>query len=152
MNGSIECAFAGRVGTEPELKTSATGKAWIRFSVAIGAADAVQWVQVAAFGDRAQALAESLHKGDRAYVEGNIRLNEWTTQVGEKRAGLSVAAWKVEKLSQIGRNRPAKPMGDARDDRRQQDLQRQSASAPVAARNYQRPLQDDPVPFAPEVR
>jgi single-strand DNA-binding protein len=111
---TIECAFAGRVGTEPELKTSAAGKPWLRFSVAAGQDDSVQWVQVACFGDRAQALAESLHKGDRAYVEGNLRLSEWTSLAGEKRVGLSVAAWKVEKLGQIGRSRLPKPRSESR--------------------------------------
>jgi single-strand DNA-binding protein len=108
MNGTIECAFIGRVGTEPELKTSQAGKPWCRFSVAVGADDATQWVQVACFGERAEKLAGSLNKGDRCYVEGSIRLNEWTGKDGEKRAGLSVAAWKCEKLGQIGRNKPPK--------------------------------------------
>jgi single-stranded DNA-binding protein len=53
-------------------------------------------------------LAGTLHKGDRVYCEGNLRLNEWSTQAGENRAGLSVAAWKVEKLGAIGRNKPPK--------------------------------------------
>jgi single-strand DNA-binding protein len=141
---TIECAFTGRVGTEPELKTSAAGKPWLRFSVAVGADDSIQWVQVACFGDRAQALAESLLKGDRVYVEGNIRLNEWTTQAGEKRAGLSVAAWKVEKLGQIGRNRPPKSKDDAGDDRHQQKPQQQSMST---TRQLERASVNDPIPF-----
>ena len=34
MHGAIEAAFIGRVGQDPELKTSAAGKPWARFSVA----------------------------------------------------------------------------------------------------------------------
>ena len=30
MNGNIECAFIGRLGQDPELKTSAAGKSWTR--------------------------------------------------------------------------------------------------------------------------
>jgi len=47
MNGTIETAFIGRVGTEPERRTSQAGKPWLRFSAAVGSDDAVQWVQVA---------------------------------------------------------------------------------------------------------
>jgi single-strand DNA-binding protein len=121
---TIECAFTGRVGTEPELRTSAAGKPWLRFSVAVGADDAVQWVQIACFGDRARELAESLQKGDRVYVEGNLKLNEWTTQAGEKRSGLSVAAWRCDKLGNIGRNKPAKSKSDTHGDDHQPQRRR----------------------------
>jgi single-stranded DNA-binding protein len=69
MNGNIEAALTGRIGTEPELRTSQAGKAFLKFSVAVGTDDSVQWVQVACFGDRAHELADSLQKGDRVYVE-----------------------------------------------------------------------------------
>jgi single-stranded DNA-binding protein len=46
--------------------------------------------------------------GNKVYVEGTLRLSEWTGRNGEKRTGLSVAAWKTEKLGGIGRNKPAK--------------------------------------------
>jgi single stranded DNA-binding protein len=107
MNG-IEAALTGRLGTEPELKISQAGKPWAAFNVGVGDGDNVQWVRIAVFGERARELSAVLHKGDRVYVEGAIRLNEWTGKDGEKRAGLSVAAWKCEKLGQIGRNKPPK--------------------------------------------
>jgi single-strand DNA-binding protein len=108
MHGQIESAFIGRVGQDPELKTSAAGKPWARFSVAVGREDETQWVSVAVFGEAAQRLCQALHKGDRLYVEGTLRLSEWTGRDGEKRTGLSVAASKAEKLGAIGRNKPPK--------------------------------------------
>jgi hypothetical protein len=39
MHGNIETAFIGRLGQEPELKTSAAGKPWARLSVAVGAGE-----------------------------------------------------------------------------------------------------------------
>ena len=50
MNG-IEAAFIARVGTEPELKTSQTGKAWTAFSACVSDGDDAQWVKVVAFGN-----------------------------------------------------------------------------------------------------
>ena len=108
MHGNIETAFIGRLGQDPELKTSATGKPWARLSVAVGVGEEAQWVSVAVFGEAAQRLCEALHKGDKVYAEGTLKLTEWTGKSGEKRAGLSVAAWKLEKLGAIGRNKPAK--------------------------------------------
>ena len=108
MHGTIESAFIGRVGSELELRTSNAGKPWARFSVAVGREDETQWISVAVFGETAERLCQALHKGDRVYVEGTLRLSEWTGRDGEKRTGLSVAAWKAEKLGAIGRNKPPK--------------------------------------------
>jgi len=87
----------------------------------------VQWVSVAAFGEVAECVCDQLAKGDRAYVEGTLRLNEWTDREGLSRHGLQVAAWKVEALCKIGRQKP-KPQGNP------------------AARDYARPLDTDARP------
>jgi single-stranded DNA-binding protein len=42
MHGSIETAFIGRLGQDPELRTSQAGKAWARLSVAVGNDDETQ--------------------------------------------------------------------------------------------------------------
>jgi single-stranded DNA-binding protein len=63
---------------------------------------------VAVFGEAAERLCAALEKGNKVYVEGTLRLSEWTGKGGEKRTGLSVAAWKAEKLGAIGRNKPSK--------------------------------------------
>lgn len=107
MHG-IETAFIARVGTDTiEVKTSQAGKPWTSFSACVG--DDTQWVTVVAFGDRAQQLAGHLHKGDKIYAEGRLKLDTWTGKDGEARTGLNVAAWRVEQLGQIGKNKPAKP-------------------------------------------
>jgi hypothetical protein len=49
VNG-IECAFIGRLGGEPEMKTSQAGKPWSAISVAVGDGDEAKWVRVVAFG------------------------------------------------------------------------------------------------------
>ena len=104
MNG-IETAFIARVGTEPELKVSQAGKPWTSFSACVG----TQWVTVVAFGDRAQQLAGHLHKGDRVNAEGRLNLDTWTGKDGKERTGIKVAAWRVQQLGQIGKNKPANP-------------------------------------------
>ena len=108
MNG-IECAFIGRVGADAiEVKTSQAGKPWASLNVAVGRDEETQWVRVALFGDTAARIAGSVAKGDKLYIEGTLKLNSWTDREGKQRTGLSVAAWKAEKLAQIGRNKPPK--------------------------------------------
>ena len=83
MNG-IECALTGRIGKQPELRTSKAGKPWCALNVAVDNTDnsdteaaATQWVQVACFGETAERVAQ-LEKGARVYVEGALKLNTWT--------------------------------------------------------------------------
>src|SRR5262249_8593981 len=70
-----------------------------------------QWVRVAAFGETAERLIGRIVKGDKVYVEGDLRLNYWTDREGKPRSGHSVVARKVEKLGKIGRNRQPNPNG-----------------------------------------
>lgn len=140
----IECAFTGRVGQEPALRTSKTGQPWLAVSVAVGSGDDIQWLQVAVFGDPAAELATRLTKGTRVYVEGRLRLNKWTKD-GREHAGLSVAATLVQPLGQIGRKRP----GKAGDKTTAAPLHRENAALPTpgpreqrhatAQRDWQRP-------------
>jgi len=111
LNG-IETALSGRVISPAiELKTSAKGNTWCKFAVSTGQDEGVGIVQVAAFGDVAQAVAAAATKGTRLYVEGTLRLEHWQSKAGEQRSGLSVAAWRVEVLGQIGNRRITKAMG-----------------------------------------
>ena len=105
----IECAFSGMVGRAPELRTSKAGKPWTFFPVAVGDGEAKQWVKVSVFRETAEALCRTLEKGSRVYVEGRLSASLWQPETGPARVNLDVAAWKAEKLGQIGRNRPPKP-------------------------------------------
>jgi single-strand DNA-binding protein len=107
ING-IECAFIARVGTEPEMKVSQAGKPWASFSACVGDKDdEQQWLRIAIFGDKATSI--SVAKGDRIYVEGRLKLENWTSKIGEAKSGMKVAAWKVERLGEIGKNRSQGP-------------------------------------------
>jgi single-strand DNA-binding protein len=111
MNG-LHCAFTGRLGGEPEQRYTRTGKAMLTFSVAVDenttetedrAAPETQWVRVTCWEELALELAEKLHKGSLVYCEGKLRLNRWNGPDGAERSGLSVSAWTVQPMGQIGR-------------------------------------------------
>lgn len=102
MNGSIECAFTGRVGTPPEMQDS-LGCA--RPSLAFGVAVGDQWVHVAVFGEEAERVAGSLQFGDEVYIDGKLTLKSYEHN-GEARHVLSVAALICDRIRLIGRARP----------------------------------------------
>jgi single-stranded DNA-binding protein len=68
----------------------------------VGEGDEVTWVSVSVFEEKARTLA-GLAKGVEVYVEGRLSLNTWTGRDGAERTGLSVSAWQVTPLGQIGR-------------------------------------------------
>jgi single-strand DNA-binding protein len=123
MHRGIECAFWGALGRDPELKTSKAGTpyAGMNVVVTVGAADdgkdVSQWLRVTCFGDAAKAIAARARKGDRVYVEGALTMNQWNDANGEVRHGLNVAAWKCERVANIGKNRERKAQDrDVNDD------------------------------------
>jgi single-strand DNA-binding protein len=110
----IEGALIGIAGSEPELKMSKAGKPYCSFSVGVDAGEddegkeRLEWVRCTCFGPVAERLAATLHKGEKVYAEGNLRLDRWEAKDGQQRFGLSMACFKAEKIgsSAIGRNKP----------------------------------------------
>ena len=131
----IEAALIGRLGSDPERRTAqSSGKHYVRFSVAVGEGDATQWVQVSAFNTTAITVLGTLKKGDRAYVEGRIRMDQWTDKAGQQRHGLSVAASRVHAVGQIGERR-------TKEGRQQPAETAQATSTPrQPERDWQRPV------------
>ena len=110
MNG-IVCAFQGRVSRDAELKHTQSGTAMLTFSVAVADSKASQdappeWVRVVVWGELAESLEGRLVGGTECYVEGRLKLSEWTGRNGEHRAGLNVSAWAVQPMGQIGTRAP----------------------------------------------
>jgi single-stranded DNA-binding protein len=112
---SIEAAMFGTLGKNAESKTSASGKNYLRLNLRTGDGEAAQWINAMCFDADAIAVADGMVKGARVYIEGSLKLDEWTGQDGAKRHGLSLMSWHC-RLSQIGRNRPRRA-DSAREDR-----------------------------------
>jgi single-strand DNA-binding protein len=111
VNG-LTCAFTGRLGGDPELRYTQQGKRMLTFSVAVDqqAAESrpvpeVIWVKVTAWEDQAAELEGRLAKGTPVYCEGRLQHNNWTGADGAERSGLSLSAWVVQPMGQIGRRR-----------------------------------------------
>jgi single-strand DNA-binding protein len=120
MNG-ISVACTGRLGGDPEIRYTSTGKLQLVFSMAVDANTTTTeerpkaettWLRVTCWEETAEALAEVLQKGAQVYVEGRLKHDRWQSAAGEPRCGLSVSAWKVEVHGRIGKHAPRRePVG-----------------------------------------
>jgi single-strand DNA-binding protein len=113
MNG-LTCAFTGRLGRDPESKFTMSGKQMLQLNVAVDQdtrqteerPDAeTTWVKVTLWEERAAELEGKLSKGALVYCEGRLKLERWTKSDGSPQAGLSLSAWTVQPMGQIGRRR-----------------------------------------------
>lgn len=107
----LDCAFLGTLVADAETKTSKAGKPYLRFRVAVGGGDDVQFVSVMLFGDAIDELRDAV-KGAKVYVEGRLKLDAWVGQDGAERHGLSVMS-AYARLAQIGDRRPKRESTDA---------------------------------------
>ena len=138
---SIEFALVGRIGRDPELKTSQSGNPWTAISVGVGKDEATQWVRISLFGDQAEQACATLKKGSNVYVEGrDLRLDSYVGKDGAERHGLKGIATKVEAIGAgaIGRSKPPKQRAPEGEE-----------SAPVSTRSA--PSFADEIPFSPQV-
>lgn len=91
----------GRLGRDPEVKTTSSGKSVANFSMAVddgyGDNKTTTWVRVVAWEKTADAVGEYLHKGSLVGVSGRLQEQKWEKD-GEKKSILQVVAIKVEFL------------------------------------------------------
>ena len=77
MNNFV--VMKGRLGQDPELKETQTGKKLAKFSIAVyGNAEHTNWINVTAWNGLAKSVANELKKGDEVLVVG-----QWNVTKGE---------------------------------------------------------------------
>jgi single-strand DNA-binding protein len=81
MSRSVNKAqILGNVGSEPECKTTASGKFVAHFSVATsygqGDKERTQWHRIVCWEKTAEIVQQFVHKGDRIFLEGSIEYSK----------------------------------------------------------------------------
>ncbi len=98
----------GRAGNHPEIKETATGKKYLRLSVATnekyknaGGEDVeeTQWHQVVAWGKLAELMADLVEKGQEVLVSGKIKYRQYEDAQGVRRYTTDIVADEFLKLS-----------------------------------------------------
>jgi len=101
----------GRLTREPEMRSTPSGKTVCQFGLAVNRIynnsngerqEETTFVDVEAWGGRAETISKYVNKGDPLFVEGRLRLDSWETKEGEKRSKMKVVLDNMEFISQRG--------------------------------------------------
>ncbi len=101
MSTSATLIFRGRLGSDPQLRTTQTGEPVANFNLAIdqgyGERKTTVWVRVSVWGKQAEACARHLSKGDLVAVSSEVfRVSAWASQDGSPQGQLEVTARRVD--------------------------------------------------------
>lgn len=86
----------GRLGRDPEIKTTNSGAKYCKFSVAVersyknGDERITDWVNCTAWNAACDFLEKWFHKGDPITVIGTLEVSKWDDKDGNKRSAMEV--------------------------------------------------------------
>ena len=84
----------GRVGGDPELKKTDTGRSWLSFNVAhhwkAKGTEQVEWLKCTVWGDQANEVKGIVRKGDLITLTGTVTTSLWTTNDNQTRKDVCV--------------------------------------------------------------
>lgn len=104
--------LVGNLGRDPELRYTPQGSAVCNLSVATSekrrdksgeSQDITTWFRVTLWEKKAEAAAKYLTKGSSVYIEGRLRVEEWTDRDGKTRYTLEVHGTDMQFLGSGGR-------------------------------------------------
>ena len=100
--------LVGNLGRDPELRYTPQGAAVCSFSMATNekrkdksgeSQDVTTWFKVTLWRNQAENAAKYLTKGSPVYIEGRLRIEEWTDRDNNKRYTLDVQATDMQFIS-----------------------------------------------------
>ena len=100
--------LVGNLGKDPELRYTPQGKAVCSFSMATNEKrrdkagelqDVTTWFKVTLWGNQAENASKYLSKGRPVYIEGRLRIEEWTDRDNNNRYTLDVQATDMQFIS-----------------------------------------------------
>lgn len=98
----------GNLGRDPELRYTPQGTAVCDFSIATNEKkrdksgemqDVTTWFKVTTWNKQAEVASKYLSKGKSVYIEGRLRLEEYTDREGKNRFSLEINASDIQFLS-----------------------------------------------------
>lgn len=107
MRGVNKATILGNVGSDPEMKYTASGQAVANFSVATNESwtgkdgqkhERTEWHRIVAWGRLAEICGQYLSKGKPVYVEGSIRTRSWEDKDGNTKYTTEIHARELQLL------------------------------------------------------
>ena len=124
MSGSInKVILIGRLGKDPEMRFTPSGKAVTNFTMATNEVwsdqngekqERTEWHRIVTWGKLAENCAKLLSKGKQVYVEGRLQTRQWDDKDGNKRYTTEIVANQMQILSSL--DSKGARMGGASDD------------------------------------
>lgn len=106
--GINKAVILGTLGTDPEVRQTASGNTVVNMSVATNetwkdrqtgeAQERTEWHRIVIFGKLGEIASQYLKKGSKAYFEGRIQTNKWQDQSGNDRYTTQIIANQMEML------------------------------------------------------
>lgn len=149
--------IVGNLGRDPELRYTPQGTAVCNFSIATNEKrrdkagemqDVTTWFKVTLWGKQAEVAAKYLTKGSSVYVEGRLRVEEWTDRDGNNRQTLDVNGSDIQFLSGGTRGEGGYERESPGEAEFAGPAQPQSSAAAGGSGGFTRPATaDDDIPF-----
>jgi single-strand DNA-binding protein len=107
--GLNKVMIIGRLGRDPEMRYTPSGKPVTTFSVAVSRnwntsdgerRSETEWFNVVAWGNLAEICKEYLTKGYQVYIEGRLQTRQWDDEKGGKRTSVEIVANEMIILSE----------------------------------------------------
>jgi single-strand DNA-binding protein len=101
----------GNLGRDPELRYTPQGTPVCSFTLATNerrkdrageAQDVTTWFRITLWGRQAETASQYLTKGRPVYIEGRLRVEEWTDKDGRQRYTLEVHATDMQFIGSRG--------------------------------------------------
>ncbi len=145
--GINKVIIVGNLGAAPDARTSTSGKAIVRISVATSEAwkdkttgqlqERTEWHRVVMFDRLGEIAQQYLSKGSKVYIEGRLQTSKWQDDQGNDRYTTEIVGREMQMLDSRREGESSRPMGAA-----------QAAPMPPSPEAATAPVfQDDDIPF-----
>ena len=95
-----QCSFIGRLGKDPEMNYTPSGKAVTKFSLAVdqGKHQDTLWLTIVCWNELAERMNEYLSKGQLVFVQGRLVQRSYVDKNQVKRVATEIVASTVQML------------------------------------------------------
>ncbi len=94
------CTFSGRLGFDPDLRHTQSGKSICTMKLAVSdkynGEETTLWLKVKVWGAMAEPCAQYLYKGKKISVSGKLSLETWTANDGTEKYDITLTAFSVD--------------------------------------------------------
>ncbi len=98
-----QCNFIGRLGRDPEIRYTQSGKAVASFSIACsekrGGEESTEWVNIVAWEKLAEICGQYLVKGSLVFISGRMQTRKWQDKDVGTRYTTEIVAREMKMLS-----------------------------------------------------